>query len=203
MLMLFRQTIRSSTSVLFKFHHPRLLFTNTVALRRDDPYSVLGIQWGATTKEVKAAFISKAKEYHPDVNTSDEARIAQEKFQRVKDAYEAIMASQGVNDEELQQFQFRAWRKGDLISQQRTDVAGRQRKRPIRPISLDQGRYSSLSCGIGHPDGSGVTSRNFRRNELLDGDCKGRLNRSSAVGTGQNKWVSKKKDNGALHIARR
>ena len=58
-----------------------------------DPYEVLGVSKNATEDEVKKAYRSMAKKYHPDkLQSKDPAMIkgAQEKFQEVQRAYEAI-----------------------------------------------------------------------------------------------------------------
>ena len=156
------------------------------------PLRHLGYLLGATTSEVKEAYQKLARKLHPDVNPKDEAK---EKFQRVQKAYEAILGKHtNDNEEEVEQWIFRNWRKGDLIAQQRTDVAGEMRKRPIRPVTMD---VKMLKLGLGHPDGSG--SYAIRKNEFLsDGNNDSNENQkqprrvSSSVGTGLNKWVSKK-----------
>ncbi len=53
-----------------------------------DPYSVLGIAKSASEKEVKSAYRSLAKRYHPDSN-SDDPR-AKEKFAEIGRAYEIL-----------------------------------------------------------------------------------------------------------------
>ena len=53
-------------------------------------YELLDIQSGATEKEIKAAYIKKAKEWHPDVNNSPEAP---EKFKEINGAYERLTKS--------------------------------------------------------------------------------------------------------------
>jgi curved DNA-binding protein len=53
----------------------------------NNPYEILGIQPNATPEEIKSAFRSKAKLYHPDLNSSPEAK---QKFQEVQNAYDAI-----------------------------------------------------------------------------------------------------------------
>lgn len=59
-----------------------------------DPYKVLGISPNATDDEVKAAYRSMARKYHPD-NYADNplSDLAQEKMQEINDAYDAIVRS--------------------------------------------------------------------------------------------------------------
>ena len=51
-------------------------------------YSILGINKGATEKEIKKAYRKKAKEFHPDKNPGDKA--AEENFKKVSEAYEVL-----------------------------------------------------------------------------------------------------------------
>ncbi len=53
-----------------------------------DPYSVLGVSKGASEAEIKKAFRSLAKKYHPDTKGGDAA--AQKKFQEISGAYEIL-----------------------------------------------------------------------------------------------------------------
>ena len=57
-----------------------------------DPYEVLGIQPSATDDEVKAAYRSQARKYHPD-NYADNplSDLAQEKMQEINEAYDSIV----------------------------------------------------------------------------------------------------------------
>jgi len=50
-----------------------------------DPYSILGIQRGATDEEIKKAYRKMAVKYHPDKPGGDE-----EKFKEVADAYDRL-----------------------------------------------------------------------------------------------------------------
>jgi curved DNA-binding protein len=50
-----------------------------------DPYSILGIQRGATEEEIKKAYRKMAVKYHPDKPGGDE-----EKFKEVADAYDRL-----------------------------------------------------------------------------------------------------------------
>jgi len=58
----------------------------------NDPYAVLGLEHGATGKQVKAAYRRLAMRYHPDHNQAPGAR---EKFQQITDAYERLIVDQG------------------------------------------------------------------------------------------------------------
>ena len=55
----------------------------------DDPYKVLGINPGASEEEIKKAFKTMAKKYHPDLNPGD--KKAEEKFKEVNEAYRILM----------------------------------------------------------------------------------------------------------------
>lgn len=53
-----------------------------------DYYKILDISINATKDEVKKAFRSLAKKYHPDRNANDETAL--KKFQEVNEAYEVL-----------------------------------------------------------------------------------------------------------------
>jgi DnaJ like chaperone protein len=58
------------------------------------PYEVLGLQPGATEHDVRSAFHRLAIHYHPDKvrHLGEEfERVANEKFLRLKEAYEALV----------------------------------------------------------------------------------------------------------------
>ena len=56
-----------------------------------DPYSVLGVSPNATDEEVKKAYRTLAKKYHPDAYINNPlADLAQEKMKEINDAYERI-----------------------------------------------------------------------------------------------------------------
>ncbi|MRI00950.1 DnaJ domain-containing protein [Kriegella sp. EG-1] len=65
----------------------------------NNAYKILDIQKSASDADVKKAYRTMAKKYHPDrVNTQDEAikKGAEEKFKEVQKAYETIQAERGL-----------------------------------------------------------------------------------------------------------
>ena len=158
----------------------RSYFTNTEQLKKTDPYAALGLSWGATLSEIKQAYHRHARELHPDVSKLDPS-VALEKFKHIKHAYDVLMGNEKNND--LEEWSFGIWRNSDIIAQNRTDVAGIKRKRPMKPADSLK---SSWGVGqLGHPDGRGVATT--LRGEYLSSGPK-----TSTVGTGQSKWVAKK-----------
>lgn len=55
-----------------------------------DPYIVLGVSRSASDDEIKKAYRSLCRKYHPDVN-QDNPKAAEEKFKEVGEAYRTIM----------------------------------------------------------------------------------------------------------------
>lgn len=166
----------------------RSLFTNANAMKKDDPYAILGIHWGATKTEIKEAFREKARQLHPDVNQKDSAEEALNKFKVVQKAYSTLMNAKGVPNQDIEEWSFAVWRNCDLIAQERDDVAGVMRKRPIKPAEAVKPGTKWGVASLGHPDGGGNQPR--RAEYLHDGKPVGP--RSSTVGNGQNKWVEPK-----------
>ena len=54
----------------------------------NDPYTVLGIQRGATKEEIKTAYRKMAKKYHPDLHPDDPK--AAEKMNEINEAYDML-----------------------------------------------------------------------------------------------------------------
>jgi len=65
----------------------------------DNAFKILEITTSATDAEVKKAYRTMAKKYHPDKLQTDDVALkkgAQEKFQQVQAAYEAIQKERGL-----------------------------------------------------------------------------------------------------------
>lgn len=57
-----------------------------------DPYKVLGISPSATDDEVKKAYKTLAKKYHPDMHAgAPDQKMYEQKFKQVQEAYNVIM----------------------------------------------------------------------------------------------------------------
>mmetsp|Transcript_21844 Transcript_21844/g.52816 ORF Transcript_21844/g.52816 Transcript_21844/m.52816 type:complete len:253 (+) Transcript_21844:265-1023(+) len=175
--------------------HRCYYFTNTDQMKKSDPFARLGLEWGATATEIKAAYRRLARELHPDVSRLEPA-VALDRFRLAKEAYDKLMNNSNANNAAVgqshrtdlrEEWSFAIWRNGDIIAQERTDVAGEMRKRPAKPAESMRGRWGVAS--LGHPDGRGASSAG-RGEFLSSGDGKPR--RSSTVGNGNSKWVQKK-----------
>lgn len=62
----------------------------------EDACDLLGVQYGADKYEIKLAYRKKAKEYHPDLNKTANAK---EMFQKINNAYEFL------NDSNIERYQ--------------------------------------------------------------------------------------------------
>ncbi len=61
----------------------------------NDPYKVLGVQPGASDEEIKKAYRSLAKKYHPDLHPNDAA--ASSKMNEINAAYDILTKHHGSN----------------------------------------------------------------------------------------------------------
>ena len=56
-------------------------------MARVDYYAVLGVTRESSEDEIRSAYRKLARQYHPDVNTADEASV---RFREVTEAYEVL-----------------------------------------------------------------------------------------------------------------
>ncbi|KAL3927674.1 MAG: hypothetical protein SGBAC_012985 [Bacillariaceae sp.] len=169
----------------------RAYFTNANVTKDKDPYAILGLQWGdgATTAEIKQAFRLKARELHPDLNTTDTRELAQLKFQRLVKAFETLVPPKGSKNDanSLEDWRVAVWRQSDRIAMDRTDVAGQARIRPAPPAKTLRHQYHSRE--LGHPQGAKATGEYL---EATPSGSNTNKRKSSSVGTGRSKWVKPK-----------
>ncbi|KAK0162839.1 hypothetical protein PV327_006583 [Microctonus hyperodae] len=83
-------------------------------------YDSLGIKSKATHNEIKSAYFKLSKQYHPDMNSSDEAKV---KFNDISTAYEIL-----GNHEKRKQYDrglqvtSRTYEEPDIIVMRKTDI---------------------------------------------------------------------------------
>ena len=57
-----------------------------------DPYAVLGVDRSATEEEIKKAYRTLSRRYHPDANVNNPNKAqAEEKFKQIQAAYQQVM----------------------------------------------------------------------------------------------------------------
>ena len=60
--------------------------------KMSDPYSILGVDRNATDEEIKKAYRTLSRKYHPDANINNPHKDeAEAKFKEVQQAYQQIM----------------------------------------------------------------------------------------------------------------
>ena len=59
-------------------------------MAKRDFYEVLGVPKNASDEEIKKAYRKLAMKHHPDRNSGDGAKAAEEKFKEAKEAYEIL-----------------------------------------------------------------------------------------------------------------
>jgi molecular chaperone DnaJ len=90
-----RMGAEDASNILLPFQFIQKIFMFMIKDRRRkgymakrDFYAVLGLDRGASEKEIKSAYRKLAKKYHPDLNQGN--RQAEEKFKEVTEAYEIL-----------------------------------------------------------------------------------------------------------------
>ena len=65
---------------------------NDIEEKVRDPYQVLGISRSASDEEIKKAYRTLSRKYHPDANVNNPNKEqAEERFKQVQQAYDQIM----------------------------------------------------------------------------------------------------------------
>ncbi len=80
--------------------------TRTPAMKFKDYYQILGVQSDADQQQIKQAYRKKARQFHPDVSSENDA---EERFKEINEAYEALRDPQKRAEyDQLRQHGFRA-----------------------------------------------------------------------------------------------
>ena len=95
--------------------------------RNKTPYEILGVEKGASEKEIKMAYFKAAREHHPDTNP-DDPEGAKERFQFVSAAYE-ILSDSSKRREYDSQSKASAWGGGGSRNRQQQAAANDWRAR--------------------------------------------------------------------------
>lgn len=82
------QLCNDSLCSSFYYNRAKPDFEGRMAGYMIDPYKVLGVAKNADSTQIKKAYRSLAKKYHPDINGDD--KEAARKFKEISDAYELV-----------------------------------------------------------------------------------------------------------------
>jgi DnaJ domain len=166
-------------------------YTNADRVKKEDPYAILGLQWGdgATLAQIKTAYLARAALLHPDVNPNASGNVAKQQFQKLRLAYEQLTkahshTNSGTADAGAEEWRVSLWRNGDRIALNRTDVAGARRLRPIPPVSVD----NVYAYTLGTSGGGRSSSSDYIGTS--SSSSSGATKQPSSVGTGRSKWVT-------------
>jgi DnaJ domain len=168
-------------------------YTNADRVKKDDPYAILGLQWGdgANLAQIKAAYLARAAQLHPDVNPNASGKtVAKQQFQKLRLAYEQLTKAHnqqngGTGDAGAEEeWRVSLWRNGDRIALNRQDVAGARRLRPIPPVSVEN--VNAYTLGNSSAGGGGRTSSS----DYIGSASSTTTQQPSSVGTGRSKWVT-------------
>ena len=121
-----------------------------------DYYSILGVNRGASEREIKQAYRKLARQYHPDVNPGDKS--AEAKFKQINEAYEVL--SDKEKRQKYDQFG-EQWQYADQFAQ------ARRQQTPSWDFSQVGGqefRFEEADLGslFGDLFGGGIRSRRVR-----------------------------------------
>jgi DnaJ-class molecular chaperone len=135
-----------------------------------DPYQLLGVQKGASEKDIKSAYRKLAKELHPDYNKDNPAKA--EKFSLVTRAYDLL-----TDKDKRAQFD-----RGEI------DMDGN----PAAPFGFGGGGYRSHGqAGTGGADFGGFGNDGIDFGDIFDGLFGGGGSRGSAGAAGRGHSAAK------------
>jgi curved DNA-binding protein len=144
-----------------------------------DYYKVLGVERGASEKEIKTAFRRLAQQYHPDKNPGD--KRAEEKFKEINEAYEVLGDAQkrakydrlGARYAEWERagspgagFDFSQWAAG-------AGNGGRGRAQDINDLFGESGGFSDFFTNLFGGGGAGTGTRRTTRTRTSSWSLRG------------------------------
>ena len=129
-----------------------------------DYYKILGVSETSSKDEIKKAFRSLAKKYHPDRNGNDENAI--KKFQEVNEAYEVLSNedSKKSYDEKKTNFKNAHKKKNENIKNNKTDNDFSEKTRSKKESMEDLNQYFANFFGFD------PTSNNINKDKLKKQD---------------------------------
>lgn len=129
-----------------------------------DYYKILGVSETSSKDEIKKAFRSLAKKYHPDRNGNDENAI--KKFQEVNEAYEVLSNedSKKSYDEKKTNFKNAHNKKNENSKNNKTDNDFSEKTRSKKESMEDLNQYFANFFGFD------PTSNNINKDKLKKQD---------------------------------
>ena len=129
-----------------------------------DYYEILGVSETSSKDEIKKAFRSLAKKYHPDRNGNDENAI--KKFQEVNEAYEVLSNedSKKSYDEKKTNFKNAHKKKNENSKNNKTDNDFSEKTRSKKESMEDLNQYFANFFGFD------PTSNNINKDKLKKQD---------------------------------
>ena len=123
---------------------------SSTKVKMKDFYQILGVAEGATIEQIKKAYRSLAKKFHPDANPNN--KQSENKFKEINEAYEVL----SDKDKRSKYDQMRKWGAGAFGGYE--SGAGRGGYRPDADTESDFGDLSSIFGNAGNEQGGGFGS---------------------------------------------
>jgi len=90
---IYLKILKNKSLIIFNYCLIRRFSRGSEELK--DPYQILGLPKTASKKEIKDIYIQLSKEFHPDVNSSHDAK---EKYRRIIEAYKVLSDKESKHD---------------------------------------------------------------------------------------------------------